>query len=139
MKTVLVFGTFDVIHPGHVYFLEQARARGDRLVASVARDSFVRMFKRREPVHDEHTRLESILETGLVDEARLSDEVQGTYSIVGDLHPDLVCMGHDQGALEANLRSWAANNDQTICVETLAALEPERYKSSILNTAKGKD
>ena len=136
MKTVLVFGTFDVIHPGHVYFLEQARAKGDRLIASVARDSFVRIFKGKEPVHDEQTRLEHILESGLVDEARLSDEVRGTYSIVSDLHPDLICLGHDQADLGANLSAWAANNNQTVCIEILSSLEPERYKSSILNIGK---
>ncbi|MCK5249408.1 MAG: adenylyltransferase/cytidyltransferase family protein, partial [Spirochaetaceae bacterium] len=39
MKTVLVFGTFDVIHPGHQWFLRNAARHGDRLVAVVSRDT----------------------------------------------------------------------------------------------------
>ena len=41
----MVFGTFDVIHPGHRFFLEQAALKGDRLVAVIARDEFVNKIK----------------------------------------------------------------------------------------------
>ena len=45
MKTVMAFGTFDLMHPGHEYFLRQAKKRGDYLIAVIARDSTVKKLK----------------------------------------------------------------------------------------------
>ena len=136
MRTVLVFGTFDVVHPGHLYFLQQARKRGDRLVASIARDSFVARFKKRLPVHAEAERLQAVLDTGLVDEAILSDQEPGTYSAIERLRPEVVCLGHDQGALQANLLDWLNARGVQVDVVTIGAFEPGRYKSSILNAGR---
>jgi FAD synthetase len=138
VRTVLVFGTFDVVHPGHRFFLEQARRRGDRLVASIARDSFVARFKRKKPVHNENERLRHVLDTGLVDEAVLSDQETGTYSVIERLKPEVVCLGHDQEALRANLLAWLEARGLQVVVETLEALEPGRYKSSILNARRSR-
>ena len=140
-KKVLVFGTFDVIHPGHKNFLTQARALGDRLVASVARDSFVRMKKRRVPVHDENERRRQLLESGLVDDAILGDEKTGAYSILFEVKPDVVCFGHDQDELRADLTRWIdEHRDGFAAVElvTLKAFKPEIYKSSKLNYSEAK-
>ncbi len=133
---MLVFGTFDVVHPGHIYFLQQARKRGDRLVASVARDSFVTRFKGRRPVHTEDERLRHVLDTGLVDDAFLSDEETGTYSAIRRLRPEVICLGHDQDALGENLVDWMRDEGVEASVETIDALEPGRYKSSILNAGR---
>ena len=40
MKTVMVYGTFDLIHPGHLYLLEEAKKMGDRLIVGVSTDEF---------------------------------------------------------------------------------------------------
>ena len=45
MVTVMAFGTFDVLHPGHHFYLEQARKLGDNLVVVVARDANVKKLK----------------------------------------------------------------------------------------------
>jgi FAD synthetase len=137
MKTVVVFGTFDVIHPGHRFFLRRARENGDRLVACIARDAFVRKFKRRDPIHDQDERIRHILDTGLVDEAFLSDEVPGTYSILERLRPEVVCLGHDQHALRENLQAWLAGGALDPEIVTIEPFAPERYKSSILNSGRG--
>ena len=136
---MLVFGTFDVVHPGHRYFLEQARKRGDRLVAAIARDAFVARFKRKGPVHGENERLQHVLDTGLVDEAYLSDEEPGTYSVIARVRPDVICLGHDQEALHGNLLAWLGVHGESASVETLDALEPDRYKSSILNACRRRE
>jgi len=130
MRTVLVFGTFDVVHPGHVSFLNQARRRGDRLIASIARDDFVAGFKGRKPVHTEEERLKRILKTGLVDEAHLSDPIPGTYSLIRRCEPDVVCLGHDQDVLKRDLQTWLAEHEVSLEVETLKPYRPDLYKSS---------
>ncbi len=133
MKTVLVFGAFDVIHPGHISFLTQAREHGDRLVAAVARDSYIIEQKGRMPIHDEERRRLGELATGLVDEALLGDSVPGTYSVVATVKPDAICVGYDQELFRQNLLSWIAESGARIELFTLKPHQPERFKSSKLN------
>lgn len=134
MKRVLVFGTFDLLHPGHISFLTQARSKGDWLIASVARDTYVRARKKREPFHGEDERLRRLLDTGLVQEAHLSDADTGSYRIIEKTKPDVICFGHDQHALKAHLDAWLAEHPDATehPVETyvLEAHRPEVYKSS---------
>ena len=132
MRRALVFGTFDSIHPGHKSFLRQAKRKGRWLIASIARDSFVREAKGREPVHTEHERITLILETGLVNEAYLADERIGTYSTVLRAHPDIICFGHDQEELQKDLEKWLESRQLEIQTCTLRSYKPERYKSSKL-------
>ena len=136
MKTILIFGTFDVIHPGHEFFLKQVRKRGERVVASVARDAFVQTTKGRKPVHDEEERLKQILETGFVDEASLSDEIAGTYTVIRRLSPDLICLGHDQFDLKKNLQQWLEQNGLDISIAVIEPYKPHVFKSSRLNRVK---
>jgi len=130
MKRALVFGTFDIIHPGHRSFLRQARRKGRWLVASVARDRFIREMKGRDPIHTEQERITQLLETGLVKEAYLADEQIGTYAILERARPDVICFGHDQDALRQNLIDWLARHDLHIPTCTLRPYKPHRYKSS---------
>ena len=133
MKKVLVFGTFDVIHPGHISFLKQAREVGDFIIASVARDDFVFQKKGRKPNHGERERLKNIVNSGMVEDAYLSDRVPGTYDIVRRCKPDVVCFGHDQHELEKDFKGWLALEHLQISTVTLQAFQPEKFKSSKLN------
>jgi len=139
MSRVLVFGTFDVLHPGHIYFLTQARKKGGWLIASVARDSYVRSAKRREPYHHQGARIEKLLETGLVDEAYLSDEDVGSYGVVAKSKPDVVCFGHDQGSLRRHFESWLVGQHLDIVTHVIEAYHPDRYKSSIIIPMKDRE
>ena len=134
----LVFGTFDVIHPGHLSFLRQAHGKDNYVVASIARDRFVETFKGRRPLHSEEERLASILETGLVDEAYLSDEELGTYSVISRIRPDIIYFGHDQELLRDNLREWLKQNGIDIPTRTLKAFKPDIYKSSKILTSRSR-
>lgn len=133
MKKVLVFGAFDVIHPGHIDFLKQAREHGDYLVVSIARDSYIKEWKGKVPIHTEVQRRQYVIETGLVDEAVLGDEVPGTYSLVRRLRPDVVCLGYDQDLFREDITAWLERNAPDTEVATLRPYKPETYKSSKLN------
>ena len=39
MKTVMTFGTFDLAHPGHIFYLNEAKKLGDKLITVIARDA----------------------------------------------------------------------------------------------------
>jgi cytidyltransferase-like protein len=119
MTTVLVFGTFDRLHEGHVRFLAAARSWGDRLVALVSRDQFVRSFKNKEPIHSEEERRRRLVERRLVDEAFLSDLQPGSYESVKRIAPDVVCLGYDQELLSRSLATWLAANSLRIPIQVI--------------------
>jgi FAD synthetase len=116
---VLVFGTFDRLHEGHVRFLSEARSFGDRIVALVARDEFVRAAKSKEPLHSERERCRRLLERGLVEEALLSDQEPGTYRAVRAAAPDVICLGYDQARLKESLERWMAAESLAIPLRVL--------------------
>lgn len=123
-KTVLAFGTFDLFHKGHGYFLREAKKYGDRLVVVVARDANVEHIKGRRPHENEQIRLQSLLDCGFVDEARLGYEEWGKHlQVLDDVKPDVICLGYDQRA-HLPEGSW-----QVIRID---AFEPDTYKSSLL-------
>jgi FAD synthetase len=90
-------GTFDLIHPGHGYYLEESKKVGGdeaRLVVVVARDSTVRSRKRI-PVVAEKQRLEVVKMMKPVDEACLGSEID-MFKVVKKIKPDIITIGSDQ-------------------------------------------
>lgn len=133
MKTSLVFGTFDAIHPGHEYFLQQAYNYGERLVVVVARDSFVYSYKKKNPLHDEISRLHFIQSHKLVTEACLADETIGTFSVLNKIRPDMICLGHDQDALAESLKKWMKTSGYHYHIKRIKPFERHKYSSTLLN------
>ena len=98
-------GTFDIIHPGHGYYLEESKKIGGddaRLVVVVARDSTVRSRKR-VPVVDEKQRLEVVKMLKPVDEACLGSEID-MFKVVEKIKPDIITIGSDQNYNIADLK-----------------------------------
>ena len=93
MKTVMAFGTFDVLHPGHIAYLEQAKRMGDRLVVVVARDSSVAIIKGRRPIFGEKERLEIVSSLRVVDKAVLGAEVKTEGGRFGIIRRDFIHIG----------------------------------------------
>lgn len=123
MTTVLAFGTFDRLHPGHRAFLERAAALGDRLVVAVARDEHVRALKNKQPREDEETRRAAVESVPGVSEAILSDAVLGTYAVLDLVRPDVIAIGYDQFGLEADLRRHFAERGIDIPLSRIAHKE----------------
>ncbi|MFH1314850.1 MAG: adenylyltransferase/cytidyltransferase family protein [Candidatus Uhrbacteria bacterium] len=132
MKTTLVFGTFDGIHPGHDSFLAQARQLGDKLVVSVASDQFVRIIKQREPLLNEQGRLQAIKGHELVDDAIIGDRAIGNFESVQKVNPDTIALGYDQDQLADKLSEWIKKTGSKIKVVRLKPYKPEQYKSTKL-------
>jgi len=93
MKTVMAQGTFDVLHPGHIHYLEKSAELGDELVVVISRDSRVKKRKNLAFTEDERKKIIGSLET--VDKAVLG--VEGDiYETVEKIDPDVITLGHDQ-------------------------------------------
>ena len=110
-KRVLVFGTFDGLHPGHLFFLRQAKTRGDILIVGVARDRHVRDLKDKHASNLERARKEAVEALRFVDEAHLCDEELGTFELVRTVQPDVIVLGYDQRELEESLIAWMQVNE----------------------------
>ena len=129
MPTVLVFGTFDLLHPGHLHFLTQAKKHGDKLVVVVGRDKVVARIKGKAPVMHENDRLAMVKALGMVDAALLGHKDYQYQTLVKKLQPDTICLGYDQQETEGEIR---ARIGDTIKIVRLKAYKPSIYKSSHL-------
>lgn len=123
---ILVFGTFDLLHPGHEYFLEQASSRGD-LTVVVARDSTVRKIKGRAPVQHEQERRAAIVDRFPRATVILGNDAGDYLAPVRSVTPDLILLGYDQ-----KLPPGVTERDLPCPVERAEAYQPERFKSSLM-------
>lgn len=103
-RTVVAQGTFDIVHPGHIHYLEESAALGDRLVAIVARSSNV--DHKEPPLLPATQRRRVIASMEAVDEARLGHQ-EDIYVPIEEIDPDIITLGydqhHDEAAIEAEL------------------------------------
>ncbi len=93
MKRVLATGTFDLLHPGHLFFLEEAKKLGDELFVIVARDSKIEHKPR--PIVPERQRLKMISALKVVDHAIMGSE-KDMFKPLEEIQPDVIALGHDQ-------------------------------------------
>jgi D-glycero-beta-D-manno-heptose 1-phosphate adenylyltransferase len=97
-KVVFTNGVFDLLHPGHVQYLQEARALGQALIVAVNSDRSVRAIKGPErPVNPEHERAEVLLALACVDAAVIFDE-DTPHQIISAIQPDVLVKGADWGA-----------------------------------------
>ncbi|MEM2924194.1 MAG: adenylyltransferase/cytidyltransferase family protein [Methanocellales archaeon] len=99
---VLATGTFDILHPGHIAYLEEAKKLGDELFVIVARD--VNIKHKPKPVIPENQRLRMVKALKIVDEAILGSE-SDIFEPLFQIKPDIIALGFDQKFDEA----WLEN------------------------------
>lgn len=124
---VLMFGTFDHLHPGHLFILKEGSGRGELHVV-VARDATVERIKNKRPDYSQDER-KAAIEKALPDARVMLGSEDGDYlRPVREVRPDLILLGYDQ-----RLPPGIADSDLPCPVERLPALEPEKYKSSLMS------
>jgi FAD synthetase len=94
MTRVMATGVFDILHSGHLRYLQEAKLLGDELVVVVATDATVRREKH-EPITPEGMRLELVQALKPVDRAILGREGD-MFEIVKEVSPDIIVLGYDQ-------------------------------------------
>ncbi len=94
MIKVLVGGTFDFLHPGHIQFLKKARSMGDSLIVVVSSDEYVQRVGKK-PFNSARDRLDMIESLNFVDKAVLGDS-NDPLKTVQNFRPDIVFLGYDQ-------------------------------------------
>ncbi len=97
---VFTNGVFDLLHPGHVRYLEEARRLGDVLIVGVNSDRSVRVNKGPgRPLNPDHERAEVLLSLSCVDAAVLFDE-DTPHRLIETIQPDVLVKGSDWTASE---------------------------------------
>ena len=99
-RVVFTNGCFDLLHPGHIRTLEQARALGDALIVAINSDASVRQLKGAgRPVIPQHERAEILAALATVDYVVVFDEAT-PREIIARLLPDVLVKGGDWGENE---------------------------------------
>jgi D-glycero-beta-D-manno-heptose 1-phosphate adenylyltransferase len=94
-SVVFTNGVYDLLHPGHVRYLNDARSFGDTLIVGVNSDRSVRANKGpSRPVNPEHERAEVIAALAAVDAAVIFDD-ETPHAIISRLQPDILVKGAD--------------------------------------------
>jgi D-glycero-beta-D-manno-heptose 1-phosphate adenylyltransferase len=94
-RIVFTNGVFDLLHPGHLRYLQQSRGLGNTLVVGVNSDRSVRAIKgESRPVTPEHERAEILAALACVDVVVLFDE-DTPYALISRLQPDVLVKGAD--------------------------------------------
>ena len=105
MARVMAVGVFDLLHAGHLHYLEQAKALGGHLTVVVAHDDTVRKRKH-EPVTGMELRQRMVAGLKPVDEALIgSPPSQPIFDIVEIVNPDIIALGYDQEHAETWIRN----------------------------------
>jgi len=133
MKRVMVFGTFDILHKGHLNFFKQAKKHGDILIAVAARDKTVKKIKGKKPVNKEIKRL---LNVSMVKDVNLAviGNIDNPYKIIEEYNPNIICLGYDQKSFTEKLKEELKKRKLKAKIIRLKAYKPDVYKSSKMKT-----
>lgn len=127
---VLAQGTFDLLHPGHLHYLEEAAAMGDRLTVIIARRENV--THKDPPVLSDRQRRDMVAAMGVVDEARIGHP-EDIFVPVRDIDPDVIVLGHDQHHDAEAIRDQLVAEGIPCAVKRASGREPS-YQDELLST-----
>ena len=95
LRIVFTNGCFDLVHLGHVDYLEKARMLGDKMVVGINADASVRRLKgESRPLQDEYTRARVMAAMQFVDAVAIFSE-DTPYNLIALVQPDILVKGND--------------------------------------------
>lgn len=128
-KVVLVGGCFDVLHIGHVEFLNAAKNEGDYLIVALEPDCSIKSYKKRKPIHTQAQRAKILSNLRNVDEVLLLPSLkgfEGYKKLVQDVQPSVIAV--TQGDHQLNNKKLQAECVNARVVEVLQHIKG--YSSS---------
>lgn len=132
MTLVISQGTFDLLHTGHIHYLEESADMGDELVVIIARQANV--THKPDPILPAQQRRDIIGALACVDRAILGDE-DDIFVPIQRLKPDIIALGHDQHHDEEELAAALADREIECEIRRASRREP-RYDGELLSTGR---
>jgi glycerol-3-phosphate cytidylyltransferase len=127
-KRVITFGTFDVLHIGHINILERAASLGSQLVVGISSDNLNFQKKGRNPIYCEDDRVKIISSLKFVDEVFIEESLELKGQYIKDFNADILVMGDDwQGKFD---------NFKNICEVTYLERTPSISTTEIIEIVK---
>ena len=132
-KIVLASGVFDLLHLGHVKFLEEAKKAGGKnaeLIVIIARDSTVEQSKGRKPIMPENQRRTLVEALKVVDDAVLGFERFDLGDVIARVKPDVIALGYDQAGMEKRVQQYVDKHKLTVKVVRIGKFGEDELDSS---------
>lgn len=95
MKIIITFGTFDLLHIGHIRILQKAKSIGDKLIVGISSDKFNFEKKNKYPIYNENERCEIIKSIKYVDEVFIEENFELKKEYIKKYKADILVMGSD--------------------------------------------
>ena len=132
-RKIMVFGTFDGLHPGHLNFFKQARALSSEpfLIVSIARDRNVKRIKGKYPFLSEKKRADLVRGAKIVNKVVLAGTKSHLPHIVKE-KPDIIALGYDQTFYIKNLKKDLKNKGVSVKIVRLKPYKEKIYKNHLL-------
>ncbi|MBI5139411.1 adenylyltransferase/cytidyltransferase family protein [Candidatus Nomurabacteria bacterium] len=130
---IMVFGTFDNLHEGHLNFFKQAKnlEKFSYLIVSIARDKNVLRIKGKFPEKKERERMKLVKKIKLADRVVLSGLKNHLTHIIKE-RPDIIALGYDQKAYVKNLKKDLKNKGILVRIARLKPYKEKIYKNHLL-------
>jgi len=134
---IMVFGTFDGLHKGHINFLKQAKnlTKNSFLIVSIARDKNITKIKGKKPIFSEKKRFSLVKKNEFIDKVVLGGKVKYLLHILKE-KPDIIALGYDQKAYVEELKRDLKNKDILIKIIRLKPYKEKIYKNHLLKIKK---
>jgi FAD synthetase len=132
-RIVLASGVFDLLHLGHVKFLEEAKKAGGPnagLIVIIARDSTVLKRKGKKPVIPENQRRALVESLKVVGQAVLGFEKFDTGKVIEKIKPNVIAFGYDQHGMEESVNSYVKRHGLDIKIVRIGKFEEDQMESS---------
>lgn len=133
MKKVIVFGTFDIIHPGHLNFFKQAKKYGALFVV-IARDQNVKKVKGQKPLYSEGVRQKNVAKLKIAKKVLLG-HLTDPYQIIKKMGPNIIALGYDQNSFTKNLGAELKKRKVPAEIIRLKPYQSHKFKSSYIRKA----
>ena len=105
MVVIITFGTFDLLHIGHINMLKKCKTYGDKLIVGVSSDKLNYKKKNRYPIFKEKDRIEIIKNIKCVDEVFLEESLEQKENYIRNYKADIFIIGDDWKGKFDNMNS----------------------------------
>ncbi len=128
MKKVLIFGSFDILHPGHLFVIQEAKKYGE-VHAVVALDETIQKVKWKPPVNSLEARIKNISQYGVIPHA---GDAHDRLRVFREVNPDTVVLGYDQTVFVDKLKEYIVAERLPTKIITLNPFREDIFKTTKL-------